>query len=32
MGIEEMITNSPRQTLWKCMENSMENIHTDFRV
>ena len=22
-------TNSPCQRLWKCIENSMENMHTD---
>ena len=25
-------TNSPFQNLMKCMENSMENMHTDVRV
>ena len=24
--------NSPCQHLWKCIENSMENVHTDVRV
>ena len=41
MRIEKMITtrtaldcetNSPFQSFWKCMENSMENMHTDVRV
>ena len=41
MRIREMInnqrtldceTNSPFQNLKKCMENSMENMHTDVRV
>ena len=41
MRIEEMITNKSSSWLlnkfslsafWKCIENSMENMHTDFRV
>ena len=32
MRLKEMTTNSPYQRLRKCIENNMENLHTDVRV
>ena len=32
MRLKEMTTNSPCQRFRKCMENNMENMHTDVRV
>ena len=32
MRLKEMTTNSPCQRFRKCLENNMENMHTDVRV